>query len=316
MEISAKAKERFCKDCNIPIKIFHEPYFTERLKLYDKFYNTLEKWQLFVDELQEYPCEQDYFEEYNRIKDIAISDIKNTAAYQRFNEEDMNKYTVTNKNLPNGDIFKPSNDGKSFISVDMKKANFSSLSHYNTAIFGYSHSWEEFMKRYTSNRHIINSKYIRQVILGNCNPKRHITYEKYIMDKVLTHLTKDFISMDYVVFFSNDEIVFNVSDMTESEQMRIKNGIENMLNDMDVPLRTEWFTLRQIHGTSGFYKEFHNSDTAKIEFKCLDSYSLPFVMRKFLGEDVSENDKVFYHERLLAKFIEIPNIEVNTNSLK
>ncbi len=34
-------KERFCKDRNIPIRIFQEPYFTDRLTLYDKFYGTL-----------------------------------------------------------------------------------------------------------------------------------------------------------------------------------------------------------------------------------------------------------------------------------
>ena len=49
MEVSMKAKERFCKDCNIPIKIFQEPYFTDRLKLYNPFYNTLKRWDRFVN---------------------------------------------------------------------------------------------------------------------------------------------------------------------------------------------------------------------------------------------------------------------------
>ena len=51
MEISTSLKKRFCSDCNIPIRIFQEPYFTERLKLYDKLYGTLEKWELFLKEL-------------------------------------------------------------------------------------------------------------------------------------------------------------------------------------------------------------------------------------------------------------------------
>ncbi len=33
MEVSVMAKQRFCMDCSIPIKIFREPYFTDRLKL-------------------------------------------------------------------------------------------------------------------------------------------------------------------------------------------------------------------------------------------------------------------------------------------
>ncbi|WP_288682306.1 hypothetical protein [uncultured Eubacterium sp.] len=40
---------------------------------------------------------------------------------------------------------------------------------------------------------------------------------------------------------------------------------------------------------------------------------MPFVLRYFLGEEITENNKVFYHEGLLAKFIEIPEIEVNFN---
>lgn len=312
MEVSTRAKERFCKDCNIPIRIFQEPYFTDRLTLYDKFYRTLEKWDIFLNELSKYHCEQDYFEEYNRVKDAAILDIKNTEAYQKFNEEDMNKYAVTHRNLPNKDIFKPSNDGKCFISIDMRKANFSSLHYYNSNIFGGADSWEEFIGKYTDNQHIINSKYIRQVILGNCNPKRHITYEKYLMDSALTYLTEVFVSMDRVVFFSNDEIVVDVSDMDESDQVLIKFQIENGMKDMPVPLKTELFVLHKIVGTDGYYKEIiGDNGNTEIEFKCLDNFALPFVLRKFLGEEVTESDKVFYHEGLLAKFINTPKIEVD-----
>lgn len=209
MVISNKIKERFCKDCNIPLRLFHEPYFTDRLKLYDKYYNTLSKWYLFVEELQKYNCEQDYFEEYNRVKDAAINDIKKSDGFQRFNEEDMSNYSVKYTNLPSKDIFKPSNDKKLFISIDMRKANFSALRHYDSDIFEEADTWEEFIGKYTSNKHIINSKYIRQVILGNCNPKRQATYEKYMMDTILTHIEKYNLN-DKIVFFSNDEIVFDM----------------------------------------------------------------------------------------------------------
>lgn len=171
MEISEKLKERFCKDYNIPLKLFKEPYFTDRLQLYDNHYNTLDKWNTFTRELEKYKCEQDYFEEYNRVKDAAINDIKDSDGYKRFNEENMNKYTVKYKDLPGKDIYKPSNVGKLFISIDMRKANFSALKFYDKSIFSNADTWEEFVGRYTENKHIVNSKYIRQVILGNCNPK-------------------------------------------------------------------------------------------------------------------------------------------------
>lgn len=311
MEVSTRAKERFCKDCNIPIRLFQEPYFTDRLTLFDKFYGTLEKWNLFVEELQKYNCEQDYFEEYNRVKDSAILTIKESEAYQRFNSDDMNKYRVTHENLPNKDIFKPTNDGKSFISIDMRKANFSSLHHYSADMFGVN-TWEEFIGRFTDNKHIINSKYIRQVILGNCNPKRHITYEKYLMDILLTDLLEKHIPIERVVFFSNDEIVIDVSDMNKSRQALLAFNIEQYLKDASPKFKVELFTLYKINGTDGYYKEIVNNDGEKdIEFKCLDNYMMTFVIRHFLGEEVTDSDKAFYHEGLLAQFIEVPKIEVN-----
>ena len=83
---------------------------------------------------------------------------------------------------------------------------------------------------------------------------------------------------------------------------------------MPVPLKTELFVLHKIIGTDGYYKEIIGKNgNVKIEFKCLDNFVLPFVLRKFLGEEIIESDKVFYHEGSLAKFIEIPQIEVNIN---
>lgn len=308
MKVSTNAKERFCKDCNIPLRLFQEPYFTDRLQLYDPYYGTLAKWKIFTDELSKYSCEQDYFEEYNRIKDTAIREIQGTESYQRFNNEDMNRYRVTHNNLPGKDIFKPSNDGKRFISFDMKKANFSALHHYDSSIFHNADTWEEFIGRYTNSKHMIQSKYIRQVILGNCNPKRHITYEKYLMDIILTQLEKKGMPVQQVVFFSNDEIVLEVPEPAHDF---FTFPIENMVKEMPVPIRVEQFTLHKIQGTDGYYKKItkENGET-EIEFKCLDNYVLPFVIRQFLGEEVTESDKVFYYEGMLAKFIDVPQLSV------
>ena len=311
MDVSVRAKERFCKDCNIPIRLFQEPYFTDRLKLFNKFYGTLEKWNIFLEGLQKYHCEQDYFEEYNRVKDAAILSIKESEAYQKFNEEDMNKYRVTYENLPNKDIFKPSNDGKLFISIDMRKANFSSLYHYDNSMFSGAKTWEEFISKFTENKHIINSKYIRQVILGNCNPKRHITYEKYLMNEVLDVLIKEVgYWFDEIVFFSNDEIVIDMDNYADC--IRNRNITKSKLEEyFDFPLNVELFYLHKINGTDGYYKEIVKGIKERsFEFKCLDNYMLPFVIRNFLGEEITDSDKVFYHEWLLAKFIEVPKIEV------
>lgn len=311
MEVSEKLKERFCKDCNIPLRLYKEPYFMDRLQLYDSYYNALDKWNIFVRELDKYKCEQDYLEEYNRVKNAAINDIKISDGYKRFNEEDMNKYTVKYKDLPGKDIYKPSNIGKLFISIDMKKANFSALKDYDRSIFRNADTWEEFIGRYTENEHIINSKYIRQVILGNCNPKRHITYEKYLMGQVIEILIDELgLFTSDIVFFSNDEIIIDMEGYIDC--IRNRQVIECKIKEFfNTPFRIELFYLRKITGTNGYYKEIvKNIIEREYEFKCLNNYVLPFVLRKFNGEEITENDKVFYHEGLLSKFIEIPEIGI------
>lgn len=311
MEVSEKLKERFCKDCNIPLRLFKDPYFTDRLQLYNSYYNTLDKWNIFVRELEKYKCEQDYLEEYNRVKDAAIKDIKDSDGYKRFNAEDMNEYTVKYKDLLGKDIYKPSNIGKLFISIDMRKANFSALKFYDKSIFSNADTWEEFVGRYTENKHIVNSKYIRQVILGNCNPKRQVTYEKYLMGLVLEVLIDELgYSASDIVFFSNDEIVIDMGKYEDCIRKRelIEWQIKGYFN---IPFRIELFYLRKITGTNGYYKEIvKNIIEREYEFKCLNNYTLPFVLRKFNEEEITENDKVFYHEGLLSKFIEIPEIGI------
>lgn len=216
----------------------------------------------------------------------------------------MNKYTVKYKDLPGKDIYKPSNVGKLFISIDMRKANFSALKFYDKSIFSNADTWEEFVGRYTENKHIVNSKYIRQVILGNCNPKRHITYEKYLMDGILDYIQKFFLPVSKCVFFSNDEIIFDISDVHKSTIKFLKSYL---LKESIVPVKSEVFFLCKINGTKGYYKEVEDHI---VKFKCLNDYELPFVLRKFQNQEITENDKVFYHEGLLSKFIEVPKIEI------
>lgn len=320
--ISASLKKRFCKDCNIPINIFQEPYFFDRILLYDKHYGTKMKWARFVAELKKYKNEQSYYEEYNRVKDEAINSIKSSEAYRQFNDEDMSNFYVTYKDISSRDIYHPGNDGKMFLSIDMTKANFSALQHYGKTVersmFAGASTWENFMSLFTDNEHIISSKYIRQVILGNCNPRRHITYEKYLMDGVLAKLEKECISLENVVFFSNDEIIIDLSGLNIDELNILEDNVINCMQKFPIPLKAEIFILRKIKGVEGYVKIIFCSgkNVSQYKFKCVEAEMLPFVIRTMNDEDVKENDKVFFHNGLLCKYEEVPEITFSNKTIK
>ena len=302
-DISIKLKQRFCKESGIPINIFVEPYFMERVILYQQFYQSFDKYITFVKEcLKHYNNEDEYFADYNRVKDEAINFIKSTRGYSNFLEEDMAKFKVETK-ITSKDIFRPANDKHYFISIDMKKANFSALRYYDSSMFDDCSKWEDFIKKFTDNAHLINSKYLRQVILGNCNPRRQVTFEKYLMNTILKHILGEFPNLN-IVYFSNDEIVIDVTNSVDVDIIiLIKEIYSFAYRWIGVPIKVEHFELYKINGCyikKGF----------ELKIKCAEPDVIPFIIRALNGQKVQDNDKVFYKNGLLAKYIEIPKIEV------
>ena len=145
------------------------------------------------------------------------------------------------------------------------------------------------------------------------------------MDQTLSMLEKKFGKdlSEKIVFFSNDEIIYDITDWNRDLAGELSNTFRWYLHEISsVPFSVELFTLRKVNGTNGYYKEIYKyssgigfEDKRRYELKSLDCYVIPFVIRKFLNEEVTENDKVFLHNGLLSKYIETPEIEVNTNGL-
>lgn len=311
MKITPNLNERFCKDMNIPIKLFEAPYFESRLRLYDTVFGTLAKYDLFLETLGKFHSEQSYFEAYNKLKDDVISYLQSNEEMKDFASEDFNAYSIKNIGFCSKDIFKQTFDGKYFLSIDMNKANFTALKKYNPAIVGGKATYEEFVGMFTEHEYFKSSKYIRQVVFGNNNPKRQVTYEKYLMDGVLTQLL-EFTPKEAVVFYSNDEIVLNLSYLSsEEEKNKLSDKVQFILDAKEnegINLRQEVFLLRHIPNSDGYIRRFINKPG--YDLKCIDSIMMPFVLRAYAGEQVMEEDMIFKHDGKLAKLIEVPAIEV------
>lgn len=313
--ITERLKERFCKDLNLSIKIFKEPYFTERLHLYDKQYNCIEKYENFVRLVEKCGGEQQYFNLYNKVKDDAIQYLNNNEYMKYFSqEEDFSKFKIKNTGFPKNDIYHSINDGKCFISFDMKKGNFTALKHYDKRIVGNCDKYENFLGLFTKESHLLYSKYIRQVIFGNVNPRRQVTYEHYLMDIVLTKVLEYF-PKESVVFFSTDEIVVEIEKDLYAEKYRYAEEIVRFALEQNIDIRAELFILHKITETDGYIKEFLCGNNG-IEIKGINHIVMPFVLRKLYNEEITENDAVFLYENMLVKLLEIPNVEVSYKNNK
>lgn len=312
MIISSVLMERFCKDTNLPIKIFKEPYFSNLLNLYDKEYNSLKKFEIFKEFVSKFNTEQDYLAEYDNLKETVISYLHENEKMVFFSTmEDMNKFKCKNIGYRTNNIFVNTYVDKYFVSIDMNKANFTALRHYDESIVMGKKTYEDFLGEFTEHEHFKKSKYIRQVIFGNMNPSRQITYEKFLMDKVLTELLSIFAS-ENIVSFAGDEIVVELAEKFITEEtvnpdlIRQLNDLQKKFIEEKIDIKIEFFKLLKVEQTTGYIKK--NLLTGEYTFKCFNSLILPFVMREYLGEEPNELDGVFYHDGNLAKLLETPKI--------
>lgn len=271
IELSEKLKQRFCKDQNLPIQVYKEPYFTERIKLFDAYERYCDFTEMMITKFN--ADEQSYFTYYNDLKDRMINYIKESEAFKSLNQANIHKdfpfinhYSAIKK----GDAYKDTNIGKAFISIDMKKANFNALLHYGKEIGhpfipeegkNINESWRNFVGMFTDIPYFTTSKYIRQVVFGNCNPKRVINYETYLMENFLSQvqfkdeaskvvplrsqLTMPLFSNDDIYSICSDEIILYLNNLSPDAISHIEKNV--LLSDFELQMDVFYHWKNQRH---------------------------------------------------------------------
>ena len=306
---SIPLKKRFCKDCNLPINLFDEPYFTERLEALDVCFDCLEKFETFCKELEMFDDEQEYFTYYNTVKDSIITMIQENTQYIKFLSDPFSDVSIIRRSISTGNrnLYIEENDTRMFVSIDMKKANFSALQHYSPEIFKNKPTWEDYVGAFTNSEHIKNSKYIRQVILGACNPKRQITYESYLMSILYMHLKEKIDGLE-VFSLGNDEIIVFYDYFSDTIYEKVKEAIKSCPQGIGSLVRCELFQLHKL-GDLGWMKEIYEIDNDGNMYK--NNFALKGVhaeiyhqlVKHLFGNKITEDDLVFRYNGALARFL-------------
>ena len=300
-EITSSLKKRFCTDNNLSIQVFSEPYFTDRITLFNKEF----EWNEFVKMLEKYKTEEDFFAEYNRLKDDAIQFIKASEAFNTLNNEPSTTFEVKGFNLPDRDTYKEMNIGRKFFSIDMVKANFTSLVYFGlkrAEKFFDSFVYADFLRQFTNNDYFIRSKYIRQVIFGNCNCKRMIAYEKVMMADLLDMLiSQNIVKLEDVYSLRADEIIIDVTDFTDEQIRTIEDFLIDNTKDgrIGFPTDYETYVVHKFKNEDAYVKKFEDGE---FEIKKVDVEDAPAVYRYMKGLTSSALDLYFYHNGRLACF--------------
>lgn len=299
---SRTALKRFARDFNVPVASYDSKYFLDQLKtlsLYSSHYVDL--FEEFVTELASYPSPEAYFEHYNTIKDTAIDCILTNSEFKAFSCSDI----TCPRSYIRQELYKPTNSGKRFISIDLRKANFNIVTRYCPSLFE-DNSWEQFLAKCGASSYMQKSKYIRQVIFGACNPKKQIQ----AMTKLMIDVANKLSMHNYTIYsVTTDEILIEL-DVAESNSI---NPIVDILQlecaDLLDILKVESFML--IANKQGYIKQILNSTdkiNANIVFKCIDSDLFCQVIKHCFDLPITESDLVFDYKGSVARFLQpIPN---------
>lgn len=304
MELTNRLRRRFIKDNSLPIPLTDEPYFSYFIDLYDAEFATKKKMVDFMEIVSQFETEGEVLDFMASITDKIISDVKVNPKYQEFLKADMNQFAVKRtQRYPSSTIFKECHTGKELISIDLSKANFQAMNYFDKEILN-ANTYREFVSRYTNLEHILNSKYIRQIIFGNLT-KRIDTVELFMTYQIVEKLEKLGLT---IILVKNDEVVLEGNN-------DIYDTCVKLVQELPFDVAVEHFILKVLRNEYNqpfksdkfFVKEFLNFTDEKknsFEIKATDSTFYSQFYKLLKGMEILENDLVFINEGFVAMYRE------------
>lgn len=153
-----------------------------------------------------------------------------------------------------------------YISIDLRSANWVALKSYDPDhINELGSTYEEFLSKFNLPKVFIHSKYLRQFIFGNVNPKRLIKVQRNLIQDVVRKY-QDVLILEGV---RNDEAIFSFEDYSQ---------IQEIIRDIDqIKYKIKIFSIQRIedfrvdsifdHHGNFLYKEMFGVDGTQFFIK-------------------------------------------------
>lgn len=305
MEFSHTLKNRFIKDFGLPIQLVKEPMFSYYVERLDEHFSIKKKLQLLEEAVTTLGGEDRFFAESHKIKDAIINTIQTTDAYKELADNRLESYETKNS-VTQQDIYNMGNVNRTFISVDLKHANFNVFKMYDKSLVLNHNTYAELIGSLTTLEYFKTAKYLRQVIFGNMLPKKQQRLQKWVIDKIISVLHKEVgIQLADFVSASSDEIVFAVAPDNIGQFVAMVGN--KLAEDATTKPYADWikveaFTLKSIGDKKFFVKE--NLVSGKVEFKAVPSLYFMQVYKKYIGKELEPYDLYFVSDGYLAEFKE------------
>lgn len=290
-------RKKFCRDFDIPINIFSDPYYSYFYELYREYLKLDEKQRVFDQALTQLKDVEGLRKSWFELKDKIEADIKALPVYAEYEKTEL-KYPYTHiKNLEKGNLYNEEGVNLSIVSVDIVKANYTSLKTYSKELVFNSETYVDLVKKYTDLEYYQVSKIFRQLLFEPLNGKKQSQIQKNIMDQMLGSI-KNEISPLKIRMVGSDELYLAFDrdiDLAKKEQ-EVRDLILKLPNH-DI-FKVEAFRISKV------IKDCFIKETTKGE-KTLKHVPMNFyaqVFKHFNKQPITEMDRVFIFEGEIATF--------------
>lgn len=315
MNNNKKFFQRFCKDYNLPINVFEDSMFHYYMDLYKDFFPKRE-YESAVDLIEtKFDGNVDLWLDYcAQVRDTAINTILESESYKKFISMDLSEYKING--FKERSVYTEETDGKCFISIDLKKANFQAL-RWMDVIDDYS--YDHFIRRMGGDDYIAGSKYLRQVIFGKCNPSRQVTIEKHLMSLVEDAIKNKMSNHGFKLYsFNSDELVYeeNFDNLNILDIRKLVEDVKMMIEKyLNIEVSVEYFSVKKVpvvNDTGNKVDAYVKSNliTGEIKYKKISTTFFPQIYKLIKGMEIEELDRVFFFENQLATFNKPLKLEV------
>jgi hypothetical protein len=284
--------KNFLKDLKLPVAVDVDPYFSHLMALIDPYYQSFEKYDIFQRTFNDFGGEKVF--DYNRqVVNATLDYVKDKPEYAAFNTLDMNQFKKE-ISIQAKELYKSPNAGKTFISIDLVKANFQSFMFVNPEIFDGHTTYNDFALSRGFNEYMLISKQIRQILFGNLNPQRQQKIQYYMMNLIAERVMAVGVDVKSVYSLSSDELVF------EKEGHSL-NLIKEAIAPLGFSVRVEEFVLDRPFNKPFFVKRLSNGT---VDFKMVPTSVMAEFIKRLEGRELEDLDMYFYDEtKRLAKYV-------------
>ena len=211
-------------DLNVPV-IEHLDYYINQMSKTQKYKDIRHFLSLYEE--SEVEISDAYEFRKNKSQEI-IEFIKGTNAY---NELCYDKNLI---DYPTAKSIEYLEEIK-YLSIDLRSANWVALKHYDPAhINELGNDYIDFLSKFNLPKVFLHSKYLRQFIFGNVNPKRLIKVQRHLIQEMVRKY-QDKLQVEGV---RNDEVIFSFKDFSE---------IKDIYNQIDHDkYKTKIFTIDRV----------------------------------------------------------------------